>query len=188
MAPPTTGLHTGFFFWGGRSDLTDDLRMYMRRCYAYILVNKSHNNAVITNFFFLLVYVIILFVLYILHVYYYGILGGGGGGGGGNSSWGGGGGDPSAPPPPPPPSVCNPALSQTARWLPKRWKESSSRRFDGKEQKDKRVYRSLVYKIEERSDWRVFSVQLPCLPSCNYGNGSISWTINVSYTADFFEP
>ena len=54
--------------------------VYMRRCHAYILVNKSHNKAVITNDFFLLVYVIILFVLYILHVYYYGILGGGGGG------------------------------------------------------------------------------------------------------------
>ena len=85
-----TGLHTGIF-GGGKGDLTDDLRMYMRCCHAYILVNKSHNNAVITNFFFLLVYVIILFVLYILHVYCYGILGGGGGGGGG--------GDPSAPPP-----------------------------------------------------------------------------------------
>ena len=72
------------FFWGGgggggRGDLTDDLRMYMHRCHAYILVNKSHNNAVITNNFFLLVYVIILFVLYILHVYYNGILRGGGG-------------------------------------------------------------------------------------------------------------
>ena len=43
------------------------LRMYMRHCHAYILVNKSHNNAVITNNFFLLVYVIILFALYILH-------------------------------------------------------------------------------------------------------------------------
>ena len=31
-------------------------------------------------------------------------------------------------------------------------------------------------------------MQLPCLPSCNYGNGSVSWTVNVSYTADFFEP
>ena len=51
---------------GGRGDLTDDLCMYMHRCHAYILVNKSHNNAVITNNFFLLVYVIILlFVLYI---------------------------------------------------------------------------------------------------------------------------
>ena len=40
----------------------------MRRCHAYILVNKSHNNAVITNDFFLLVYVMMLFVLYILHV------------------------------------------------------------------------------------------------------------------------
>ena len=53
--------------------------MYMCHCHAYILVNKSHNNAVITNDFFLLVYVIILFGLYVLHVY--GILGGGGGGG-----------------------------------------------------------------------------------------------------------
>ena len=26
------------------------------------------------------------------------------------------------------------------------------------------------------------SAQLPCLPSCNYGNGSVSWMINVSYT------
>ena len=25
---------------GGRGDLTDNLRMYMRRCHAYILVNK----------------------------------------------------------------------------------------------------------------------------------------------------
>ena len=31
-------------------------------------------------------------------------------------------------------------------------------------------------------------MQLPCLPSCNYGNGSVSWMVNVSYTADFFEP
>ena len=31
-------------------------------------------------------------------------------------------------------------------------------------------------------------MQLPCLPSCNYGNGSVSWTVNVCYTADFFEP
>ena len=53
------------------------LRMYMRHCHAYILVNKSHNNAVVTNNFFLLVYVIILFALYILHIYYYGILRGG---------------------------------------------------------------------------------------------------------------
>ena len=41
------------FFWGGgggggRGDLMDDLRMYMRRCHAYILINKSHNNAVIS--------------------------------------------------------------------------------------------------------------------------------------------
>ena len=61
-------LHTGFFSGGGgggagwRDDLTDDLRMYMHHCHAYILVNKSYNNAVITNNFFLLVYVIILFV------------------------------------------------------------------------------------------------------------------------------
>ena len=56
-------------------------------------------------------------------------------------------------------------LSQRARWLPKRWKESSSWHFDGKERKGKHVYRSLVHKIEERSDWRDFSVQLPCLPT-----------------------
>ena len=43
-----------------------------------------------------------------------------------------------------------PLLSQRARWLPKRWKESSSQCFDGKERKDKCVYRSLVHKIEER--------------------------------------
>ena len=55
------GLHTGFFLEGGGGDLTDDLHvcMYMRRCHAYILVHKSHNNAVITNFFFLLVCVVI---------------------------------------------------------------------------------------------------------------------------------
>ena len=79
-------------------------------------------------------------------------------------------------------------LSQRIRWRPKRWKESSGWRFDGKERKDKRVYRSLVHKIEERSVWRVLSLQLPCLPTCNYGNGSVSWTIKVSYTVDFFEP
>ena len=72
-------------------------------------------------------------------------------------------------------------LSQRARWRPKRWKESSSRRFDGKERKDKCVYRSLVHKIEEKSDWKVFSVQLLCLPTCNYGYGSVSWTVNVGY-------
>ena len=35
---------------GGRGDLTDDLCMYIRRCHTYniILVNKSHNNAVIS--------------------------------------------------------------------------------------------------------------------------------------------
>ena len=33
-----------------------------------------------------------------------------------------------------------------------------------------------------------FSVQLRCLPTCNYGNGSVSWTVNVSYMDDFFEP
>ena len=47
-----------------------------------------------------------------------------------------------------------------------------NRRFNVKEQKDKCVYRSLVHKIEQASDWRVFSVQLPCLSDCNYGNGS----------------
>ena len=26
------------------------------------------------------------------------------------------------------------------------------------------------------------------LPKCNYGNGSVSWTVNISYMADFFEP
>ena len=69
----------------------------MCRCHAYILaraykllilVNKSHNNAVITNDFFLLVYVIILFVLYILW-----------------NSGGEGGGIPVRPP------VCNPAVA-----------------------------------------------------------------------------
>ena len=78
--------------------------------------------------------------------------------------------------------------SQWASWLPKCSNESSSQHFDGKEQEDKRVERSLVQKFEERSDWRVFSVQLLCLPTCNYGNGSVSQTANVSYTADFFEP
>ena len=43
----------------------DDLHMYMHRCHVHILVNKSHNNAVITNDFLLLVYVItLLFVLW----------------------------------------------------------------------------------------------------------------------------
>ena len=44
--------------------MTYFVRVYMRRCHAmHILVDKSHNNAVITNDVFLLVYVII-FVLY----------------------------------------------------------------------------------------------------------------------------
>ena len=62
------------------------------------------------------------------------------------------------------------ALSQRAGWLPKHWKESSSRRFNGNERKDKHdiVYTLLVHKIEQRSDWSLFSVQLPCLPDCNY--------------------
>ena len=45
----------------------------------------------------------------------------------------------------------------------------------------------VAHKIEE-SDWMWFSMQLPCLPNCNYGNGSVSWTVSVSYMADFFEP
>ena len=69
----------------------------MRRCHAYILVNKSHNNAVITNDFFLLVYVMMLFVLYILHVEF----------------WGGGGGRSQCTPPPPP--VCSPAFPFSSR-------------------------------------------------------------------------
>ena len=28
-------------------------------------------------------------------------------------------------------------------------------------------------------------MQLLCLPNCSYGNGSIIWTVNGSYTADF---
>ena len=32
------------------------------------------------------------------------------------------------------------------------------------------LQRSLVHKIEERSHWRRFSMQLPHLPNCNYGN------------------
>ena len=31
-------------------------------------------------------------------------------------------------------------------------------------------------------------MQLPCLPSYNYGNGSESWIVNIIYTADFVEP
>ena len=82
---------------GGRGDLTDDLRMYMRHCHAYILVNKSHNNAVITN------------VCNNIVLYTCTLLWNSGGGGGGNSSWGGGG-DPSAPPPL---SVCNPVRQKS---------------------------------------------------------------------------
>ena len=87
------GLHTESFTGGGgggRGDLMDNLRMYVRRCRVYILVNKLHNNAVITNGFFLLVYVIILILccIIILHVYYCGILGG------------------EIPVPPPPPPLC----------------------------------------------------------------------------------
>ena len=51
--------------------------------------------------------------------------------------------------------VAMPTKSKS-QMVAKRWKESSSRRFDGKERKDKRVYRSLVHEIEERSVWRVF--------------------------------
>ena len=31
-------------------------------------------------------------------------------------------------------------------------------------------------------------MQLLFLPICNYGNGYVSWTVSVSYTADLFEP
>ena len=81
------GLHTGFW-GGGRGDLTDDLRMYMRRCHTYILVNKSH-NAVITNFLFACVCNHIICAVYITCIL---LWNSGGGGGGGR--------DPSAPPPP----------------------------------------------------------------------------------------
>ena len=66
---------------GGRGDLTDDLHMYMRRCHAYILVNKSHNNAVITN---------LCMSYHLCYIYYMYII----------MDSGRGGGDPSAPPPP----------------------------------------------------------------------------------------
>ena len=80
------------FFWGGggggggagrggRGDLTDDLHMYMCRCHAYILVNKSHNNAVITN--------LCMSSYHLCYIYYMYII----------MDSGGGGGDPSAPPP-----------------------------------------------------------------------------------------
>ena len=73
-------------------------------------------------------------------------------------------------------------LSQKARWWLKCWKESSTRRFDGKERKDKRVYRSLVHKIKEKSVWRVTFVQLPCLPTCNYGNRAPYHGLSISAT------
>ena len=60
--------------------------------------------------------------------------------------------------------------------------------FNGKERKDKHVQRSLAHKIKERSDWKRFPMHLLCLPNYNYGNGSVSWMVSVSYTADFFEP
>lgn len=37
-------------------------------------------------------------------------------------------------------------------------------------------------KLQEMS-----STQPLHLPNCNYGNGSILWKVNVSYTADLFE-
>ena len=97
-------MHTGFFSGGGGGggggrgggDLTEDLRMYMRRCHAYnILVNKSHNNAVITNdFLFACVCHHIICAVYIRCIL---LWNSGGGGGGGRS----------APPrPPPPPPLC----------------------------------------------------------------------------------
>ena len=35
-------------------------------------------------------------------------------------------------------------------------------------------------KIDERNGWQHFCVQLPCLPNCDYGNSSVSWTLNVA--------
>ena len=42
----------------------------------------------------------------------------------------------------------------------------------------------LVHKLEVSGEF-FFSLQLPCLPTCKYGNGSVSWTVIVSYKADF---
>ena len=41
---------------------------------------------------------------------------------------------------------------------------------------------------QRKSDWRNFSMHLPYLPNCSYGNSFISWMVSVSYTADFFKP
>ena len=48
------------------------------------------------------------------------------------------------------------------------------------------VYKLLVHKLNKEVTGN-FSAQLPCLPSCNYGNGSVSWMVNVIYTTNFFE-
>ena len=87
------GLHTGFFSGGGGSHRCS---FFVCICTAAMrtLVNKSHNNAVITNDVFLLVHVIILFVLY---TYYIIIM----------EFWGGG-------IPVRPAFVCNPANPSTA--------------------------------------------------------------------------
>ena len=61
--------------------------MYMRHCHAYLLVNKSHNNAACNNKIFLFACVCnhIICAVYITCILLW-------------NSWGGG--DPSAPPPP----------------------------------------------------------------------------------------
>ena len=78
-------------------------------------------------------------------------------------------------------------LSQRARWLPKRWEESSSRYFDGRNGKISVSIDRQYTKLNKEMTGN-FSVKLPCTADCNYKNGSISRTVNVSYTADFFEP
>ena len=75
------------------------------------------------------------------------------------------------------------------RRLPKRWKESRSRRFDGKQRKDKRIYRSLAHKVEEITVWRVFSVCScrACLPTTVATAPYRGWSM-LATQLTFFEP
>ena len=43
-------------------------------------------------------------------------------------------------------------------------------------------------KLKKEVSGEFFLYTAACLPTCNYGNCSLSWTADVGYTPDFFEP
>ena len=83
-------------------------------------------------------------------------------------------------------------VNELAGWpllskLPERLNESSSRRFDGKGQLDKRFRTTLVHKLNQRSSWGRFSHEADMLAYLQLWQRLRIMDSQCSYTDDFFE-